>query len=147
MKKYILFAVFLLAITAMLPGSSQAQAPTNRVVHVVSLRTKWPENGSRATRDSLVAFYNTKVIAKNEFILSHREYSHMYTNDARDYMIIEEFADLASMEKANERNQALEKELWPTDADSKAFFDKLDQYFENWHGDALYGLNPSLSKN
>jgi len=125
----------------------QAQAPTGNIANVTQLKQKWPEKGSRTTRDSLIAIYNDMVIRKNEYILSHREYSHFYTPSNQDYFIVEEYKDMAAMEKANDMNTELEKKGWPDEAKRKAFMEAMGAYFENWHGDAIYSTNPKLSKN
>jgi hypothetical protein len=62
-------------------------------------------------------------------------------------MVIEEYKDLASMEKANAMIDELEKKAWPDATQRKAFMDAMNAYFENWHGDALYSINAKLSKN
>lgn len=142
--------VMLLTMIALLfiaPDVLLAQRPMDHVVNVTTLKTIWPEKGSLSERDSLVGIYNALVINKNEFILSHREYRHYYTSSSSDYMIVEEYADLAAMEKAGARIGELEKLAWPDEAQRTAFMDKMNSYFENWHGDAIYSLNPKLSKN
>jgi hypothetical protein len=56
------------------------------------------------------------------------------------------YASLADLEKTGEVTQALVKAHWPDEAKRKEFFDKLDKYFEAWHGDALYRNVPVLRK-
>jgi hypothetical protein len=148
MKKSLYSLVMILALMTFIPlaGNSQ-QANLGNIANVQQLKMKWPENGSMAARDSLLAIYNEMVVKKNEYVLSHREYRHLYTVSNKDYFVIEEYADLASMQKANAMIAELEKKAWPDDAKRKEFLDALDAYFEDWHGDALYSTNPKLSKN
>jgi hypothetical protein len=40
----------------------------------------------------------------------------------------------------------LEKQAWPDKKKRDEFFALIDKYFENWHGDELYRINPKLSK-
>jgi len=56
------------------------------------------------------------------------------------------YSSLADLEKTGEATQALIKAHWPDEAKRKDFFEKLDKYFENWHGDALYRNVPVLRK-
>ena len=135
------------ALLFIAPDAILAQRPMDHVVNVTTLKSKWPEKGTLSERDSLVGIYNALVINKNEFILSHREYRHYYTPSSSDYMILEEYADLTSMEKAGDMMADLEKAAWPDEAQRKAFMDRMNSYFENWHGDAIYSMNPKLSKN
>ena len=147
MKKSLRNVTILLVTMFLFPLVGQSQAPTGNVVNVQTHKMKRPENGSVEARDSLLAIYFNMVVKKNEFILSHREYRHMFTASNNDYLVITEYKDLASMEKAFERTDALEKEAWPDEAKAKAYFDALGAYFENWHGDALYTTNEALNKN
>jgi hypothetical protein len=88
-------------------------------------------------RDSLVAIYNANVTNKNDKILSHREYDHYFTASSSDYMIVEEYKDMAGMEEAFKMNDELEKKAWPDERKRKAFMDTMGAYFETWHGDDL----------
>jgi len=124
-----------------------AQAPTGNVAGFTYLKLKQVEGGTGAKRDSLIAIYNANVVNKNEFILSHREYRHFYTPSNTDYVIVEEFKDLASMEKAAEMTTQLEEKAWPDKMKREAFMNSMNAYFENWHGDGIFSSNTKLSKN
>ena len=143
MKKLLLLLVF----TSMLV-TVQLQAQDNfNVVNVQKHKLRWPENGTAEIRDSLLTIYNDNIVRKNEYILSHREYYHFFTESNLDYLVIEEYKDLASMEASFRKTTELEDKYWPDEAARKAFFDAMDSYFETWHGDHLYHINPRLSKN
>ena len=147
MKKSIsILTILLLMCLITAPSFAQPGTENLNMVNVQMLKTKWPEKGTMIERDSLIAIYNEKVIRKNEHILSHREFSHWFTASNKDYMVIQEFKSFDSMQKANELNVELEKKAWPDEKQRKAFFDAMDSYFEDWHGDALYRYNPKLSK-
>lgn len=145
MKRTIVFAVIVTAILMAATTGTWAQAST--LVNVTTLKTKWPEKGSASARDSLIAIYNDNVVKKNDKILSHREYAHYFTGSSQDYLIIQEYKDMASMEDAFEISTELEKKAWPDATQRKEFMDAMGSYFENWHGDGLYHSNPKLSKN
>jgi hypothetical protein len=115
-------------------------------VNVQMLKTKWPEGGTLKARDSLIAIYNERVTKKNEYILSHKEYSHWFTANNRDYMVIEEYKNFEAMTKSFELNIELENKAWPDEKKRKEFLDAIGAYFEDWHGDALYRTNPLLTK-
>ncbi len=142
MKKLLIFAAIISSIMGL-----KAQAPIGNVVGVTYLKSKFVDGGSGAKRDSLIAIYNANVTNKNEYVLSHREYRHYYTASNTDYMVIEEYKDLASMEKASEMTTQLEEKAWPDKMKRKEFMDAMNAYFENWHGDAIYSTNTKLSKN
>ena len=99
MKKVICLAVVVCMLTLLMSNTASAQDEGN-VVHVVKMKTVWPEKGSMKERDSLTAIFNNSVIKKNEKILSHREYGHFFTGSSEDYMVVEEYKDLASLQES-----------------------------------------------
>lgn len=133
--------LFMYAETSAQPGTENYVT-----VNVQMMKTKMPEKGSLKQRDSLVAIYNNNVVKKNEHILTHREYSHWFTSNNKDYMVIEEYKNFEAMTKAFEMSTELEKKAWPDEKKRKEFMDAMNAYFEDWHGDALYRINPDLSK-
>ncbi|MEO6133062.1 MAG: hypothetical protein ABIQ02_14540 [Saprospiraceae bacterium] len=147
MKKTIVSLVIIAAIVVTVSTGANAQASTSNLVNITSLKTKSPDKGSPGARDSLIAIYNSKVIDKNTYILSHREYTHYFTASNSDYLVVEEYKDMAGMEASFEMNTELEKKAWPDAMKRKEFMDAMGAYFETWHGDALYHMNPKLSKN
>lgn len=147
MKRTIVSLVIIAAIVLAVSTGANAQASTSNLVNITSLKTKWSEKGTASARDSLIAIYNANVVNKNTYILSHREYAHYFTGNNTDYVVVEEYKDMAGMEAAFTMNTDLEKKAWPEAAKRKEFMDAMGAYFENWHGDALYHLNPKLSKN
>ncbi|MFI5218977.1 MAG: hypothetical protein ACHQNT_05755 [Bacteroidia bacterium] len=147
MKKTIISMMVAIAILFMYADTSAQPGTENyTTVNVQMLKTKWPEKGTLKSRDSLVAIYNDNVIKKNEYIMNHREYSHWFTANNKDYMVIEEYKNFDAMEKSFEMNTELEKKAWPDEKKRKEFMDAMNAYFEDWHGDALYRSNPVLSK-
>ncbi|HEX5002553.1 MAG TPA: hypothetical protein VFW78_08645 [Bacteroidia bacterium] len=137
----------LLIFCAVSSGSAQTMYENLHFVTFTKLKMVWPENGSMNERDSLIAIYTENVIKKNTYILSHREYSHFFTTDNKDYIIIEEFKDYAAWEASNKMNDELEAKAFGDKDKRKAFMDAMNRYFENWHGDALYHTNPKVNKN
>jgi len=147
MKKFFISQIMILCFIICNSPEIWAQMPAGNVVGVTYLKMKSVEGGSWAKRDSLLAIYNTNVTNKNEYVLSHREYRHFYTANSTDYMIIEEYKDLASMEKAGDMTTQLEEKAWPDKMKRQEFLDAMNAYFENWHGDGLFTTNTKLSKN
>ncbi len=147
MKRTIVYLVMVTTILLTASSGTWAQTPTGNLVNVQYLKMKRPEKGTTSARDSLIAIYNDNVIKKNDKILSHREYVHYFTSSSKDYVIIEEYKDMASMEEAFTMSTELEKKAWPDEMKRKAFMDAMGSYFEDWHSDALYHLNVKLSKN
>jgi hypothetical protein len=135
MKKLLISVIMVTIIMISSSPEIWAQAPTGNVAGFTYLKMKRVEGGSVVKRDSLIAIYNANVTNKNEYVLSHHEYRHFYTASSTDYVVIEEFKDMASMEKANEMTTQLEEKAWPDKVKREAFMDAMNAYFENWHGD------------
>lgn len=147
MKKTLLKLIVAAVMVSLMPNAASAQNENLNTVNVQRLKTKWPEKGSMQTRDSLIAIYNDNVVKKNDKILSHREYSHWFTSDSKDYMIVEEYKNFDTMEEAFKMSTELEKKAWPDEKKRKEFMDSMNAYFEDWHGDSVFRINPKLSKN
>ncbi|HUR31064.1 MAG TPA: hypothetical protein VMZ69_06500 [Saprospiraceae bacterium] len=147
MKRTIILSMLIVSVSILMRNEALAQNPALTVVNVQQIKLKWPENGTAAERDSLVTIYNQNVVNKNEHVLSHREYTHFFTGSNLDYLVIEEYKDMAGMEASFLRTTELENKAWPDEKKRKEFLKAMNAYFENWHGDALYHLNPKLSKN
>lgn len=146
MKNTLIRAVLCLTIVGFY-SAAVAQTENLNLVHITKLKTQMPEDGSFAERDSLTAIFNANVVKKNDLILSHREYAHYFTSDSQDYLIIEEFEDFGSWEKAVEKNEELIEAAWPDEEKRKTFMDSMERYFKDWHGDMLMRTNSDLSKN
>ena len=147
MKKLLISVIMVTIIMICSSPEIWAQAPTGNVAGFTYLKMKPVQGGTTAKRDSLIAIYNANVVNKNEYILSHREYRHFYTANNTDYVIVEEYKDLASMEKANAMTTQLEEKAWPDKMKREAFLASMNVYFEDWHGDGIFTTNPKLSKN
>lgn len=147
MKKLLISAFMMNIILLCFSPEIWSQAPVGNVAAFSYLKMKTVEDGSGAKRDSLIAIFNANVTNKNEYILSHREYRHFYTANSTDYIVVEEYKDLSSMEKAGEMNDQLIEKAWPDKTKRKEFMDAMNAYFENWHGDGIFTTNTKLSKN
>ena len=135
------------AIIGLIPIAVSAQNENQNIVNVSRLKTKIVEKGTPQMRDSLIAIYNANVIKKNDLILSHKEYSHFFTADSKDYLVIDEYKSFATMEESWKISTELEKKAWPDEKKRKEFMDSMNAYFEDWHGDNVFHTNAKLSKN
>jgi len=147
MKKLLISVIMVTVIMICSSPEIWAQAPTGNVAGFTYLKMKHVEGGTPAKRDSLIAIYNANVTNKNEYVLSHHEYRHFYTGSSTEYVVIEEYKDMASMEKASEMTTQLEEKAWPDKMKREAFMNSMNAYFENWHGDGIFSSNTKLSKN
>lgn len=90
--------------------------------------------------------YNEKVTLKDPYIQGYYPFRHAWGADSRDFMEAVFYNSFTDIERSNQKHDELEKEAWPKEADSKAFFDELKLAFTGVHGDYIYHNLPEASK-
>lgn len=90
--------------------------------------------------------YNEKVTLKDPYIQGYYPFRHSWGADSRDFMEAVFYNSFSDIEKSNVKREELEKDAWPKEADSKAFFDNLKLAFTGIHGDYIYHNLPGVSK-
>lgn len=90
--------------------------------------------------------YNEKVTLKDPYIQGYYPFRHSCGADSRDFMEAVFYNSFSDIEKSNVKREELEKDAWPKEADSKAFFDNLKLAFTGIHGDYIYHNLPGVSK-
>jgi hypothetical protein len=124
----------------------KAQAPAPHVYHVTTLyMVPGMDSIARAERDAVLKEYHDKVTMKNELILHSWSMQHFFSEDSREFLIINEYANWSDIDKANDRGIALENKAWPNQKQRAAFLTKMDSYFTG-HKDAIYNGFPNLTK-
>ncbi len=143
--------IFIAAVTATLllctatKKTAEAQTADPHVYHVVIWYMDSPEDGSRAERDSLLKIYFNKVTSKNEFVLHQSTATHFFTENSTEMVVISEYASLADIEKAFDRDTELEKAAWPDEKQRDTYFDRVDQNFTH-HSDKIFSVMPDMTK-
>jgi hypothetical protein len=123
--------------------------PADTAVHIYYVRTThraFPADAKPGELQQLMTEYNQNVIQKNSLVKGYYPSRHFWGADSREFVEAFVYSSLADMEKTAAATEALVKAHWPDEAKRKEFFNKLDKYFENWHGDALYRNVPVLRK-
>jgi hypothetical protein len=142
-----LISIAALCSVIMLTGAltSRAQTPAPHIYHVTNWTVNMPEDGSRAEMDSLSKIYMENVIKKNPLILHEWHFRHFFTDDNREYMIIDEYNSLKDLEEASAKTDDLEKAAWPDTKKREAFFNRFNMYF-NHHSDKIFSAVAGLDK-
>jgi hypothetical protein len=123
--------------------------PADTAVHIYYVRTShraFPADSKPGEYQQLMNEYHQNVVLKNTLIKGYYPSRHLWGADSRDFVEAFVYSSLADLEKTAATTDALVKAHWPDETKRKEFFDKLDKYFENWHGDALYRNVPVLRK-
>lgn len=82
--------------------------------------------------------YFDNVTSKNDLILNSGVYTHYFTADNSEVVLVNVYKNWEDIEKANEVNQQLMEKAWPDEAARKAYFDKQSGFYEYDHSDEIY---------
>jgi len=82
--------------------------------------------------------YFDKVTMKNDLVLSSGYYTHYFTPDNSEIVLVNVYKNWEDIEKANEKSNELAKTAWPDETARKAFFDKQAKYYSPHHSDEIY---------
>ncbi len=144
LTKIAAFAVMMLWVVY--SPSANAQAPTNHVYHEITwYMVTGMDSTARAERNAILKEYHAKVTMKNEFVLHEWTMVHFFSEDSREFKVVDEYASWDSIEKAFNRDGELEKLAWPDAKERAAFLKKMSSYFTH-HKDAIYNAMPDLTK-
>ena len=137
--------VFLLLSLSNL-ATVKAQTPASHVFHVATFyMVPGMDSLARAERNATIKEYYDKVTMKNELILHSWSMQHYFSEDSREFVIINEYATWNDIDKAGARDAELEKKAWPNEKQRMALMKKMDGYFTS-HKDAVYNGFPNLTK-
>lgn len=146
--KATLFSIVILVVAMMLTGGirkTSAQVPGGPYYTMTTLYTKQPVDGRNSERDSVLKEYFTKVIMKNEFIVHEWSMQHYYTDNSREFFIIDQYKSWDDIQKSSNRNDELEKQAWPDQKQRDALFAKFEKYFGD-HSDRIVTGFPDMVK-
>lgn len=90
--------------------------------------------------------YMDKVTKKNEHIMSARFYTHLMTENSTELMYVQTFANWEAIDKAGDRDDELEKEAWPDEAERKAFLKSQNAFYSRNHSDEIYATMPGAKE-
>ncbi|APG61109.1 hypothetical protein [Christiangramia salexigens] len=135
--------LLIIAILLSLSGNVMSQDQSQEEftpVYITMTKTYWSDDPDLDRSDWLKVEkeYFDKVTKKNELIMSSGFYTHYFTGDNSEVLLVNVYRNWADIEMANEINQALIEEAWPDEKERKAFFDKQSSYYSADHSDEIY---------
>jgi hypothetical protein len=86
--------------------------------------------------------YFDKVTSKNDLLIGSGYYSHYFTPDNSEMILVSVYKTWEDIDKANEVTNKLIEEGWPDETARKAFFDKQNSYYSPSHSDEIYQTMP-----
>ena len=147
MKKSICLLTIVLTAFLCISGTQKLQAQTN-ADHEFTIQTRYMIPMSAADRtemEGLLKEYFDKVTSKNELILHQWNMNHHYTDDSRELITINEYANWNDIDKAADRNTELAKLAWPNDNMRGDFMGRMNRFFTH-HKDGIFNSMPELTK-
>lgn len=145
-KTFCSTAVAALLFSLSFVSSAQTQIPSPRIYHVATFYVvQGLDSIARAGRSAILKEYHDKVTMKNELILRSWSMGHYFSEDSREFVTINEYANWNDLDKAATRDDELAKKAWPNSKQRMDFMNKLDSYFTG-HKDAIYTGLPNLTK-
>ncbi|MDX1761072.1 MAG: hypothetical protein R3218_02860 [Christiangramia sp.] len=145
MKTFVKLMVFVFVLS--LSGAALGQDETNQSdeqeyqpVFITMTTTHWNDDPDTDFSDWLDTEkeYFENVTSKNDLILSSGVYTHYFTPDNSEVVLVNVYRTWEDIEKANEVNQKLIEEAWPSESERQKFFEKQASYYEPDHNDEIY---------
>jgi hypothetical protein len=96
------------------------------------------ENVDRDDWLSVEEEYFEKVTNKNELILHHEILVNYYTPQLSELKIVYVVKTWDGLKKVREIREELINKAWPNEDDRKAFFEKQNSFYSNFHSDEIY---------
>jgi hypothetical protein len=134
---------FLIAVSAalLICTSDPALGQVTRPQYITVTTMHWNmdyEDFDMDTWKAVEKEYFDKVTSKNELIMVSGYYTHRYTPDNRELLTVTGYTNWEDIDKATARNQELAKEGWPDEEARKAYFQKRNAYYSDFHSDEIY---------
>lgn len=139
----LLILVFMLSFYGKAAGqeeTEQSQEEENGPVYITMTTTHWSDDPNTDFSDWLDTEkkYFENVTMKNDLIMDSGVYTHYFTPDNSEVVLVNVYRTWEDIEKANEVNQKLIEEAWPDEDERQAFFDKQQSYYSRDHNDEIY---------
>lgn len=132
-----------LAFTLWLNLNTFAQeqaAPDNMPVFITMTTMHWnpdPDTDFSDWMDTEKEYFD-KVTSKNDLIMDSGYYTHYFTPDNSEVMLVNVYRSWDDIEKAAQENDRLMQEAWPEEKARQAFIDKQNAYYSPQHSDEIY---------
>ncbi|MFV8282007.1 hypothetical protein ACNKXS_10715 [Christiangramia marina] len=132
----LLFLGFQLAVYAQDTEETEQYEP----VYITMTTTHWsddPDTDFSGWLDTEKEYFE-KVTSKNDLILSSGVYTHYFTPDNSEVVLVNVYRTWNDIEEANSRTEELIAEGWKDEESRKKFFEKQQSYYSADHRDEIY---------
>ena len=140
LKKFELAVLFTAFLFSWINYAQGDNAEEFKPMYLTVTSTTWNANPEADFSDWLETekeFFN-KVTKKNDLIVGSGFYTHLYTPNSMEVLLVNVYKTWDDIEKSNEINNKLIEEGWPDEEQRKAFFKKQQAYYSADHSDEIY---------
>ncbi|TBW27372.1 hypothetical protein [Gramella sp. KN1008] len=134
------FIISLFGVVNAQEENQQSQEEAYEPVYITMTTNHWSGDPDTDFSDWLETEkkYFENITMKNDLILNSGVYTHYFTADNSEIVLVNVYRTWADIEKAGEINQKLIEEAWPNEEERRAFFDKQSSYYAPHHNDEIY---------
>ena len=145
MKRPILTSVLSMILLLFIYSSISVAQDGGSHYTITTWKISVPEGGSNSELNKMLKEWRDKIVSKNDKIISQITLRHQSGADARDLVVITEYASWNDIDAAGDEQGRLVEEAWPNEDDRSAWFAKFNKYTDTHSDEILVGL-PDLTK-
>lgn len=140
LNKFLKSTIVLFLVTVYCGFAQDSTATESEPVYITMTTVHWNPDPNVNFDDwkQTEKEYFDKVTMKNDLILSSGFYTHYFTPDNSELILVNVYKNWEDLEKADVKSAELAKAAWPDDEARSAFFDKQQKYYSPDHSDEIY---------
>jgi len=133
-----LFLIFFVSITISNQVYSQAPVVDFEPVYVLVTTLHGVENVNMNEWKAVEKEFFDKVTSKNDLIISQEVLINYFSPSLSDVKLITVYKSWVDIQNVTEYREELIKKAWPNEESRKAFFEKQNSFYTNFHSNNIY---------
>lgn len=137
----LLTILFILSMGFKMSAQEQSnEQPEFKPVYITVTTSHWnddPDTDFSDWMETEKEFFD-KVTMKNDLIMDSGVYTHYFTPDNSEVVLVNVYEKWEDIEKANQVNNDLINQAWPDEEQRKSFMDKRSNFYSTKHSDEIY---------
>jgi hypothetical protein len=152
MKKFnnlfmgVLVCAFMFSVTAYSQEDGAEAQPEPMIVTITTAHWNADSDVDFSDWEKTEKEFFDKVTSKNDLIVSSSFYTHYFTPDNSEVVMVNMYKSMADIAKANDASNKLIEAAWPEKDARDAFFDKQASYYNPNHSDEVYTTLPFMKQ-
>lgn len=138
----VLICAFMFSVTAYSQEDGAGAQPEPMIVTITTAHWNSDSDVDFSDWEKTEKEFFDKVTSKNDLIVSSGFYTHYFTPDNSEIVMVNVYKSMTDIAKANDASNELIEAAWPDEDARAAFFDKQGSYYA-MHSDEIYTTLPS----